>query len=105
MTISLTTLALWPAARFSFFMVTANPRLTTFSRTGWPERSKRLVCRLACREWVSALLFGVAMAPNRWALLGDDGAVHIVAHGQLDTRPFTAADVSQTRHALEAARP
>src|SRR6266851_522355 len=41
---------------------------------------------------------------QQMALLGDDGAVHIAAHGQLDTRPFTAAEVFQKRQALEETR-
>ena len=36
------------------------------------------------------------------SVLGDDGAIHILQHGILDTRPLTAADIRGRRAALRA---
>jgi hypothetical protein len=38
------------------------------------------------------------------SVLGDDGAVHILQHGTLDTRPLTAGDVAGRREAPHALR-
>ena len=38
------------------------------------------------------------------AVMAEDGAVHIAARGELDTRPFTAAEVLQKRRALARIR-
>jgi len=54
------------------------------------------VFRFKCRRSPWEILFGIATAVRKVSVLANDGTIHILQHGTLNTTALTATDLPAT---------